>query len=200
VSVFGYVRVSTEEQGRSGLGLEAQSAAIRDEASRRGWDVDVRQEVRSGSRAGNRPELQAVLSELQRGDTLVVTKLDRLVRSATDFGKLLQLARRRGWDLIVLDLGIDMTTTMGKAMVQIVAVFAELERDMIADRIRDALAVKREQGDPRQVPNATREVIRELRATGLSERAIAARLNADEVPAVGSRWFRTTVRRVLEAA
>jgi DNA invertase Pin-like site-specific DNA recombinase len=156
VSVFGYVRVSTEEQGRSGLGLEAQRAAIREEASRRGWDVDIRQEVRSGSRAGNRPELQAVLSELQRGDTLVVTKLDRLARSATDFGKLLQLARRRGWDLIVLDLGIDMTTTMGKAMVQIVAVFAELERDMIADRIRDALAVKREQGDPRQVSNATR--------------------------------------------
>jgi DNA invertase Pin-like site-specific DNA recombinase len=100
VRVIGYVRVSTEEQGRSGLGLAAQRAAIL--AARP--DAEIVEEVASGGRADNRPRLEEVRASLQRGDVLVVSRLDRLTRSLYDFADLVREAERRGWSLTALDM------------------------------------------------------------------------------------------------
>jgi DNA invertase Pin-like site-specific DNA recombinase len=87
---IGYVRVSTGEQGESGLGLKAQVAAIRSACEQRGWElVVVCEEVKSGARADNRPVLRQVLGALRRreADAVVVAKLDRLSRSVVDAGR-----------------------------------------------------------------------------------------------------------------
>lgn len=205
--VLGYVRVSTEEQGESGLGLAAQRRAIEAECDRRGWQLaDVREEVKSGARAENRPVLGEVLSQLHRGEAnaIVVAKLDRLARSVADFCDLARRGERQGWAIVVLDPALDMTTPMGMAFAQMLAVFAELERRMIGQRTSAALRVKMADGwrphrpDP-LIPACVRRKIVRLHRTGLSQRGIAEQLNAEGVPAVGGRWHRTTVVRVLRA-
>jgi DNA invertase Pin-like site-specific DNA recombinase len=193
--VVGYTRVSTEEQGRSGLGLEAQADAIRTAYK----SVEVVEEIASAARASNRPVLQQVLRDLRRGDTLVTAKLDRLARNTRDFCDILDQAERQGWALVVLDLGLDTSQMMGRAMAQMLAVFGELERGMIADRTRRAWAAKRARGDTKQVSPAVRKRILDLRAKGMSADKIADELNGLRVKALGTRWHGTTVKRILRA-
>lgn len=114
--VVGYARVSTSEQLQSGAGLEAQHAAIRDEAARRGWLVArVYQDVASGRSVADREGLAEALEVVERGDAdaLVVPKLDRLSRSLMDFSVLMERSRKKGWALVALDLGVDTTTPAG---------------------------------------------------------------------------------------
>ena len=203
---IGYVRVSSQEQGESGLGLEAQREAIRNEAERRGWELSgIHEEVKSAAKASNRPVLQEVLSGLGRGDTLVVARLDRLTRSLLDFAAVVEQARRRGWSLVVVDQGFDLETPSGRAMAGMLAVFAEWERGMISLRTSAALQAKMEEGwrpyrpQPR-IPVAVRRKIVRLHRAGVSQRKIAERLNADGIPAVGKRWHRGTIIRILQAA
>jgi DNA invertase Pin-like site-specific DNA recombinase len=205
--VIGYVRVSTDGQEESGLGLADQRARIEEEAARHGFtDVDIREEVRSGGRADNRPVLASIRAELRRGDVLVVAKLDRLTRSLLDFADVVAEAQRRGWTLLVLDQGFDLNTTNGRAMAGMLAVFAQWERELIGERIRSAFAVKRAQGDPLQASNEAWARILELREAGLTQEGIAAELTrAGFKPPrtrgrVGNRWHRSLVRRVLDAA
>src|SRR5262245_34629612 len=90
--VIGYVRVSTEEQSRSGAGIEAQRAAILAECRRRGWELVQTIEDRGYSaRDLRRPGIQGALETLERGkaSALVVAKLDRLSRSVHDFTGLM---------------------------------------------------------------------------------------------------------------
>src|SRR5947207_1951894 len=147
--VIGYVRVSTEEQGATGAGLEAQRATIVDECARRGWTLlRFEEDVRSGgsmkTRAGLARAVEAV--EAREASALVVAKLDRLSRSLIDFATLVERSRRRGWEIVVLDLAVDTTTPNGEAMAGMLAVFAQWERRMIGLRTKEALSVKRAQG------------------------------------------------------
>jgi len=196
---FGYVRVSTSDQGESGLGLEAQRSAIAEACASRDWELtDVREEVKSGGRADNRPVLQELLGNLRRGDALVVARLDRLTRSLLDWATLLEDARRRGWTLVVVEQGFDLGTPTGRAMAGMLAVFAQFERELIGERTREALAAKRAEGwVPHrflpQIPPRFRRRVRELAAGGLSQRAVAAAMSAE----TGSRWHRSTVARIL---
>lgn len=197
----GYLRVSTEEQGRSGLGLEAQRRSVAHAADLRGWRLaEVREEVASGGRADNRPELQAALASVGKGDALVVARLDRLSRSLVDFAAILERARRGRWSVVALDLGVDTSTAAGEAMVNVLMTFAQFERRLIGERIAAALEAKRATGwshpNPR-LSDAAVQRIRELHLRGLSQRAIAERLNEEGVPAIGQRWYRETVRRVV---
>jgi DNA invertase Pin-like site-specific DNA recombinase len=195
----GYARVSTEEQGRSGLGLEAQRSAIVAECGRRGWRLAaLHAEVASGGRADNRPLLGEALAALGRGDALVVSRLDRLTRSLPDFADLLRSAGRRGWNLVALDMGLDLATPTGRAMAGMAAVFAQWEREMIGLRISEALAAKRAGGwvPPRpahQTAEADEARVLRLRRCGLSQRGIAAALSEED----GRTWHRETVARVL---
>jgi DNA invertase Pin-like site-specific DNA recombinase len=204
--VIGYVRVSTDGQEESGLGLADQRRRIEEEAARHGWDVEIREEIGSGGRADNRAVLGGIRAELRRGDVLVVAKLDRLTRSLLDFADVVAEAQRRGWTLLVLDQGFDLNTTNGRAMAGMLAVFAQWERELIGERIRSAFAVKRVQGDPRQASTGARVRILELRAAGLTQEAIARELTRSgfRPPQArgrrSRRWHRSLVRRVLDAA
>ena len=200
MKVIAYTRLSKGEQGA--LGLAAQRNAIERECERRGWLPDVRVEIMSGARAENRPVLQSSLRELERGDVLVVARLDRLSRSVVDAGKLLDTARRRGFNIVALDFGLDLSTPQGELVANVLMAVAQWERRMIGERISAALAVKRSRGwtphrCKRRIPTAVRMRINLMAANGMSQRQIAEQLNAEGVQALGSRWHRGTVIRVL---
>jgi DNA invertase Pin-like site-specific DNA recombinase len=111
--VVGYIRVSTEEQGDSRAGLEAQRSAIEVETGRRCWDlVSIEQDIASGKTTVKRPGLAAALAAVQTGaaDGLIVAKLDRLSRSLLDFAGILEQSRRQRWQFVALDLGVDTET------------------------------------------------------------------------------------------
>jgi DNA invertase Pin-like site-specific DNA recombinase len=203
--VVGYVRVSTLEQGASGSGLEAQREAIMTECGRRGWVVDrIEEDVLSG-RSLKRPGLQRALHDCRTGTAsgIVAAKLDRLSRSVIDFAGLLEDARRRGYNLVALDLGLDLSTPQGELVANVLASVAQWERRIIGERTRDALAVRRSQGvrlgRPRTMPDEVVARIRSLRKAGLSLSAIASALDADGVPTAqgGARWYASTVRAAL---
>jgi DNA invertase Pin-like site-specific DNA recombinase len=203
--VVGYVRVSTDEQGRNGYGMEAQRQAIELECSRRGWQlVRVFEDVASGKSTNGRHGLRGAIAMCDRGEVcgLVAAKVDRISRSVADFAQLLQQAQRRGWNLCVLDLGIDLASPMGEAMATMAGTFAQLERRMISQRTKDGLAVARGKGvrlgRATVITPAMRRRVQELRASGLSVRATAAHLNVQGVPApLGGRWHPTSVVRAL---
>jgi DNA invertase Pin-like site-specific DNA recombinase len=207
--VLGYVRVSTDEQGDSGAGLEAQRRAIVGECRRRGWRlVDVIEDAGYSARDLQRPGIQAALEALGSGDAraLVAAKLDRLSRSMLDFTALMATAQKQGWALVALDSAVDTTTPAGEAMANVLATFAQFERRLISQRTREALAVKREQGvvlgRPTSVDDAVvRRIVRERRR-GRSFRAIADTLNVDGVPTGqgGKRWYAATVRAIAMRA
>jgi DNA invertase Pin-like site-specific DNA recombinase len=206
--VVGYVRVSTDEQGESGLGLEAQRQAIAAECERRGWLlVRVEEDVASGSKL-DRPGLSGALEAVARGDVdgLMVAKLDRLSRSVVQFSALLERFRAKGWGLVILDLGIDTTTIMGEAMATMAATFAQVERRRIGERTREALAVRKAQGvqlgRPRVLPRDVRERIRQRVREGESYSQIARDLNEQGVSTAhgGQRWHPSTVRSIARAS
>lgn len=148
--MVGYVRVSTAEHGDSGLGLEAQRSAIAAECHQRGWILRAIHEDAgaSGKTMNGRPALAAALTMVKAGEAegIVVAKLDRLSRSLLDFVGLVARAQKEGWNLVALDLGIDLSTPAGEAMANVMATFSQLERRLISQRTKDALAVKRSQG------------------------------------------------------
>jgi len=205
--VLGYLRVSTDEQVGSGLGIAAQRAAIAAEADRRGWDVQWVTDAGASGKDLNRPGIRDALAHLENGGpkVLVAAKLDRLSRSVVDFAGLLDRAHRQGWALVVLDVGLDTTTPMGRFVAITMANVAELERQMIGERTRVALAAKKAQGTrlgrPRTLPDATLDRVVAMRRKGKSYRTIAAELNSDGIPtAQGGRWVHTTVARALRSA
>ncbi len=99
----------------------------------------------SGART-DRPGLAAALSHLRRGDTLVVWRLDRLGRTTHQLVNLLEQFEREGIRLRSLQDGIDPASVMGKAMLQIGAVFAEMERNLLRERTKAGLAAARARG------------------------------------------------------
>jgi len=198
-----YLRVSTTEQGVSGLGLDAQDAAIRAYCERRAWVLAaVHREVASGAKKKRRPVLEAMLDELQPGDVLVVAKADRLARSLSAYVALIDRARREGWTIVATDGSIDLLTPNGRAMSAMSAVFGELEAELIGDRTKVALAAAKAQGTrlgrrPSPLPNGVATKIKRLRGQGESLRSIADVLNHAGIPAPdGGRWYAATVSRV----
>jgi DNA invertase Pin-like site-specific DNA recombinase len=206
--VIGYMRVSTEEQGDSRAGLEAQEAAIRAEVERRGWDlIDLRSDVASGKSLRRRDRLGETLRDLAAGqaDALVVAKLDRLSRSVLDFAGIMEMAAKEGWSLAVLDLGVDTTTPNGELVANIMISMAQWERRIIGDRTKAALKAVRARGTHvGRKANVSPEVLRTIktmRAAGLSWQRIADALEASGVPtSQGGRWHAATVRRLHPTA
>jgi DNA invertase Pin-like site-specific DNA recombinase len=209
MKVAGYIRVSTEEQGISGAGLEAQRHAILAECERRGWELAVMHEdVGFSAKNMKRPAIQQALGDLDAGtyDGLVVAKLDRLSRSLLDFAALMDRAQRKGWAIVALDLGVDTSTPAGEAMANVMASFAQFERRLIGQRTKEALAQKKAQGvvlgRPRLLPVKVRRDIERQRAKNRTLAAIAADLNKREVPTAqgGAQWWPSTVRAVLSSS
>ncbi|HXW80403.1 MAG TPA: recombinase family protein [Acidimicrobiales bacterium] len=137
---------------------------------------------------------------------IVVAKLDRLSRSLVDFAALMARAQVGRWNVVALDLGIDLSTAAGEFMANVMASAAQWERRIIGQRTKDALAVKQAEGvrlgRPVTLPAEVIGRIISARQTGAGWSAIAAGLNSDGVPTAhgGARWYPSTVRAVVLSA
>ncbi|MGH9067151.1 MAG: recombinase family protein [Acidimicrobiales bacterium] len=206
--MVGYIRVSTTEQADSGLGLDAQRAAIVAEAGRRGWNlVAIHEDALSGKTMA-RPGLAAALGAVESHEAagIVVAKLDRLSRSLADYANLMARAQSGKWNIVVLDLGIDLSTAAGELMASVMAAAAQWERRLIGQRTKDALAAKKARGERLgRKPELPAELVARIRArhaAGAGWSAIARELNEDDVPRGhgGSQWWPSTVRAVVRGA
>ena len=205
VRALANLRVSTEGQAESGAGLDAQRAAVEAEAARQGWQLEIVADTGSGANL-NRPALVEALDRLDRGeaDLLLAAKLDRVSRSVKDFAGLLERANRRGWRLVLLDLG-DTSTATGELTANMIASAAQYERRLIGQRTREGLAAKRAAGvrlgRPSVLPREVIERIVTQRREGQSMRMIAEGLTADGVPTArgGTEWKVSSVQAALKS-
>lgn len=139
--IFGYARVSTKGQARNGNSLQDQKERLLENGAKQ-----IFVDSCSGTKI-ERPEFDKLLSTIQSGDTLIVTKLDRFARTAPDAANLIRDLVNKGIKVHVLNMGIADNTPMGKLMITILLAFAEFERDMIVERTATGKAIKRE-NDP----------------------------------------------------
>ena len=175
-----YARVSTDRQS-----TENQLRELRAAADRLGWDVAgefVDRGISGAKGRKDRPQLDALLRGVARKEFDVVASwsVDRLGRSLVDLVALLQELHSTGVDLYLHQQGINTTTPAGKALFQMMGVFAEFEREMIRERVAAGLARAKSKGtksgNPIGRPTVAPEVegrIRELRAEGLGMVKIA---------------------------
>ena len=126
--IYGYARVSGKTQERYGNSLDDQEVLLRGAGCEK-----IYRDSYTGTKI-DRPEFTKLLNVLKRGDTLVITKLDRFARSAADGAKTLEALVARGVDVNILNMGKADNTPMGKLMIHIMFSFAEFERDMIVER------------------------------------------------------------------
>jgi DNA invertase Pin-like site-specific DNA recombinase len=217
---LGYIRVSSEEQADSGLGLEAQRQRIAAYCAMKGLHLAevFADPISGGKPLASRPAGSQLLAAANKSKILViVAKLDRLFRSVADAANVIADFDRKGIQLVSIGESFDMSSAYGQAMAQMASVFAELERAMIRERTRSAMNVKRARGERisghapfgwdfgrggRLVRNAREQQIiarvRRLRAQGLSYRGIATRLEHEGIrPKRGRRWVHNTVKSVL---
>ena len=129
--IVGYARVSTTEQK---AGLEAQLRDLQKEGCTRIFSEEL------SSVATKRPELDAAPDYTRTGDTLVVTKLDRLARSVANLVDLTRTLAAKGVGLRILALNLDTATPTGKLMLNMLGSIAEFERDLMLDRQREGIA------------------------------------------------------------
>lgn len=213
--LIGYIRVSTEEQSRSGNGLEAQTAAIHRFAEDNGYTVlDIVQEDASGKLGlDGRPLLKAVLAKAMKLKIpVVVSKLDRLSRDASFILNLMTTKAK----FIVTQLGEDVEPFM----LHIYAVMAEKERQMISERTKSALAVLKKKGvvlgnptclEKAQIlggiknakkadefADSVRPTIERMRRDGMKLSEIADELNTNGTKtARGGMWSVTSLSRII---
>jgi len=228
ITAIAYVRVSTEEQAAEGVSIDAQVAAVRAYALLRGLDlVDVVVDagVSAGKPLADRAGGAVVVDAVKRRKVraVVAVKLDRVFRNAGDCLTVTEEWDRMGVALHLIDMGgqaIDTSSAMGRFFLTVMAGAAEMERNLIRERTTTALAHKRSLGlrTSKDAPVGWRvgadgdtlerdaaegravALIHELRAGGMSVRAIVAHLEAHGVQARGTRWHKTTVERVLARA
>jgi len=218
-----YTRVSTQRQADEGVSLDAQEAACRAYCERKQLgDVEVYSDAGFSGKDLKRPALQDLLAKVAAGEveTVLVTKLDRLSRNTAQALTLVSETLDGHTGFVTVEQDIDTTTPMGKAMLGMVAVFAGLERDMVAERTREAAAHCRAEGlsfgprpfgyrrssdpadkklhrHPDEFP--VLEGMRAERAAGMTYRAIANGLTERGVPTKTGKatWYPETVRAVL---
>jgi DNA invertase Pin-like site-specific DNA recombinase len=217
---IGYLRVSTEKQGQSGLGLEAQRKAIEDYLNGGRWELLAEYvEIESGKRS-DRPELAAALIQAKAtGATLVIAKLDRLSRNVAFISNLME----SGVEFVAADMPM-----ANRLTVHVLAAVAEHEREMISQRTTAALAAAKVRGVTLGNPNGARAlrglgnaravaavkaqanahmnralpVIETIRGEGTRGlHGIAEELNRRGIlTARGGGWYGTTVKNLLDRA
>jgi DNA invertase Pin-like site-specific DNA recombinase len=184
MALYGYARVSTDEQ----------DTAVQREALERAGCTVIREEKKSGTKRDGRRELETLLSFLRKGDTLVVTRIDRLARSNKDFQDIYADLRKRGVKLHCTEQPIfNSDGALGGLMINILAAFAEFETALRRERQLEGIAkakaagVYAGKGRPRKI---NRDEIARLKAEGVSPTEIARKLSIN----------RTTVYRLTGEA
>lgn len=181
MAVYGYARVSTTDQ----------DLGIQEEALRRAGCSVIRAEKVSGTSLDGRTELQTLLAFLRPGDTLIVTRIDRLARSLRDLQNLVAELKAKGVHLKATEQPIDTASAAGKAFLDMLGVFAEFETNLRKERQLEGIAKAKSEGAYRGRPatiDASR--VQALRAAGKGATAIAKELK------IG----RASVYRYLEAS
>jgi len=152
MATFGYGRVSTKEQTTENQRLEIEAAGYEVNY----WYAD--EGVSGKVSALQRPQFAKMLGQIRDGETLVVTKLDRLGRDAQDVGVTVKMLAARRIEVIVLQLGkLDLTSAAGKLMLTMLAAVAEMERDLLVERTQSGLARAKAEGKTLGRPSSTTE-------------------------------------------
>ena len=136
--IYGYSRVSTKSQAKDGNSLEAQEAALKAAGAQK-----IYSDAFTGTKS-HRPELDKLLEVIQPGDTLIVTKLDRIARSASQGTELIEALLKKDIIVHILNIGIMDNTPTGKLIRNILFSFAEFERDMIVERTQEGKAIAKQ--------------------------------------------------------
>ena len=136
--VYGYARVSTKGQAKDGNSLEAQEEALKAAGAKY-----VCKEAFTGS-VTNRPVFENLLKQLKGGDTLIVTKLDRIARSVAGGEEVISQLLKKHVKIHILNMGIIDNSPSGKLMYQMFLAFAEFERSMIVQRTQEGKAIARQ--------------------------------------------------------
>lgn len=180
MTMYGYARVSTTDQDTT-----LQEAAL--EAA---GCTNIRSEKRSGTSTKGRTELKILLEFLREGDTLVVTRIDRLARSIGDLQDIVRELKHKGVALRATEQRVDTSTAAGKAFLDMLGVFAEFETNLRKERQLEGIAQAKARGVYKgRKPTIDRAKVIELDAAGLGATEIA-----DEL-----RIGRASVYRVLNA-
>jgi putative DNA-invertase from lambdoid prophage Rac len=182
MNVFGYSRVSTNEQAEEGISLAAQQQQINGYAMMNGW-ANVAHYVERGvsgsTPLGERPQGKAMLAALGKGDVIITPKLDRAFRSAGDALRILDALKAQGIGLHMIDLGGDVCGNgISKMVFTILAAVAEGERDRIRERVRDA---KRHLASQGLYSGGKRQFGFDVIQDGAARRLVA---NADEMAVI----------------
>jgi putative DNA-invertase from lambdoid prophage Rac len=189
MAIFGYGRVSTKDQTTENQRREIEAAGY----AIGYWYAD--EGVSGKVPAAQRPQFAKMLSQIRDGETLVVTKLDRLGRDAQDIGATIKALAVRHIEVIVLQLGkLDLTSAAGKLMLNMLAAVAEMERDLLMERTQSGLARAKAEGKTLGRPTSTTD---EQRA------AMAKQYQAGESISALARTFgisRASVMRVVKPA
>jgi DNA invertase Pin-like site-specific DNA recombinase len=183
MAIVGYARVSTAQQDHTSQIERLKSAGAE----------KVFHEKRSGL-DGERPELARCLEYVREGDTLIVTKLDRLARSTADLYKIVSGLSEKGVGFKVLDdSAVDTTTRTGKLVMGILALIAEFETEIRRERQMEGIAKAKAEGRiggrPKLVTDGVKANIQRLRKKGSSIRSIAAEVGLSKA----------TIQKVLAA-
>lgn len=214
-----YIRVSTEKQANEGISLEAQESRIQQWCQANGYElagVYVDAGI-SGKSMETRKELLAALAALKKGMALVSYSLSRLARSTKDALVIGELVAKKQADMVSLSEQIDTTTAAGKMMFQMMAVLAEFERNLVAERTANALQHKKRTGQKytNQTPYGFEAIegrlvevkqeaavvaeIQAARASGTTLQAIANDLNGRGIPTkTGKQWQPATIHLLLK--
>ena len=164
---IGYARVSTADQN-----LDAQIVALKKAAC-----TMIRTETGTGATLEGRPELGTILDFIHRGETLVVTRIDRLARSMRDLQLIVATLQDKGAHLAATEQPVDTSTAAGKAFFDMLGVFAEFETNLRRERQAEGVAAAKQRGAYRgRPPRIDMEAIKHRLDMGLSPTAIAREL------------------------
>lgn len=219
MKAVGYIRVSTEEQAREGISLEAQEDKVKKYADLHNLNLTeiIRDEGKSGKDL-NREGIQKVITlcKDRSVDHLIVYKMDRLTRRLLDLLTLIEeVFKPNNVQFHSITEKIDTATAQGKFFLAIMGAMAQMERDLVSERTREALRYKISLGEPVGSPPLGYEAkdkdlsgiekelevveyIRSLKRKRLSLRQIANCLNEKGISTKrGGRWYAGTVRYIL---
>jgi DNA invertase Pin-like site-specific DNA recombinase len=177
--IYGYARVSTEDQD-----LAIQHAALESAGC-----MMIFAEKKSGTRRDGRTELRVLLECVREGDTVVITRIDRLARSMRDLQNIVQELKEKGVTLKATEQPIDTGSAAGKAFLDMLGVFAEFETNLRRERQLEGIAQAKARGIYKgRKPSIDVAKVKAMRASGMGPAAIAKQL----------KMARSSVYRVLQ--
>jgi site-specific DNA recombinase len=219
MKTIGYIRVSTDEQAREGISLDNQRAKIGAYCKLHGLELaGIIEDEGKSAKDLNREGMKAIIGLIQkRGfEAVVVYKLDRLSRKVLDTLTLIELMEKQGVAFHSISEKIDTRTAMGRFFLNIMASLAQMERDLISERTRDALRHKITQGQRAgQIPYGYRlgadgnnltehsheqeaiQIMQSMKDRGASHRAICRELDRQGYKPNGKAWHHQTVANIL---